>query len=134
VYLSRCTAGIPTLNKDGMESSRAFPFTGQTSVTDGILVLDWESGATVLRTQCGNHVCKHTCPVHIIFCFATMFLTISTECSPPSCFCILYFVYFVPKHLFWAVCASVPMCADTARSITPSVKLECTLSGTLSDH
>jgi hypothetical protein len=63
--------------------------TGETLARLGLL--DWESDTTVPRTQYGNHVCMHTCPVHGIFCFATICCSSSTMCSPPSCFCIMYF-------------------------------------------
>jgi hypothetical protein len=59
-----------------------------------LVILDWESGATVPHTQYSN-VWKHTWPVHSIFCFATMFYIISTMCSLPSFSCILY---SGPKH------------------------------------
>jgi hypothetical protein len=59
-------------------------------------ILDWESGATVPHKQYSYRVCKHTCPVHRIFCFNYVF-SFSTMCFHPSCFCIMY---SVPKQVF----------------------------------
>jgi hypothetical protein len=61
----------------------------------------WPYLIGIAELQYRTHTTAITCasiPVRYIvyFVFATMCWTMSTMCSPPSCFCILY---YVPEHL-----------------------------------